>query len=138
MAVRCLSLKLLKNRNIFGPFMPLSGRGQRVARDFHLQTCIRCSNNHGTGDQEKGVRQFSKDSVGTELYFEEIFEHGFREDPLSDLRKYFYPESDDPIVIQLSNAVCVKEVLEVVTSLDNPSHEHITQVKNELHCLSNV
>ena len=141
MALRCLSLKLLKNRNIFGPFMPLSGGVRRWARDYHLQTCIRCSSTHGTGDQGQGVRQFSKvtDSVGTELYFEEIFEHGFAagEDPLFDLRNYFYPESDDPIVIQLSNAGCVMEVLEVVTSLDNPSHEHITQVEHELdlHCL---
>ena len=120
--------------------MPLSGGVRRWARDYHLQTCIRCSSSHGTGDQGQGVRQFSKvtDSVGTELYFEEIFEHGFAagEDPLFDLRNYFYPESDDPIVIQLSNAGCVMEVLEVVTSLDNPSHEHITQVMPELQCLS--
>ena len=130
MALRCLSTNLLKNRNIVGPFMPLMG-GR--ARDYHLQTCIRCSSTHGTGDKVQRVRQFSKvtDNVGTELYFEEIFEHGFAagEDPLFDLRNYFYPESDDPTVIQLSNAGCVMEVLEVVTSLDSPSHEHITQVE---------
>ena len=118
--------------------MPLSGGVRRWARYYHLQTCIRCSSTHGTGDQGKGVRQYSKvtDIVNTELYFEEIFEHGFGEDPLSDLRNYFYPESDDPIVIQLSNASSVMDVLEVVTSLDNPSHEHITQVMPELQCLS--
>jgi len=136
MALRCLSTNLLKNRNIVGPFMPLMG-GR--ARDYHLQTCIRCSSTQGTGDKVQSVRQFSKvtDNVGTELYFEEIFEHGFAagEDPLFDLRNYFYPESDDPTVIQLSNAGCVMEVLEVVTSLDSPSHEHITQSIATLHHL---
>ena len=131
MALRCLSLKILNNRNILGPFMPLVGR----VRDYHLQPCIRCSSTHRTGAPgEQAVRQFSKvtDNAGTELYFEEIFEYGFTsgEDPLFDLRNYFYPDSDDPTVIQLSNAGCVMEVLELVTSLDNPSHEHITQVRS--------
>lgn len=68
------------------------------------------------------------DNPGTELYFEEIFEHGFSEDPLFDLRNYFYPESEDATIIQLSNAGCVMEVLDVVTSMDKPEHQHITQV----------
>ena len=40
-----------------------------------------------------------KDSSLNEIYFEEIFEHGFEgEDPLFDLRNYLYPDSEDPNV----------------------------------------
>ena len=82
-----------------------------------------------TSDQQ--IRNFSKvtDNPGTELYFEEIFEHGFSgDDPLFDLRNYFYPDSDDPHVVKLSNAGCVLEVLDHVMSLEDPSYQQITQV----------
>ena len=125
--LRYLSINSLKNHNVFAPLLRLRG--------YHLQPCLRCHERAQpapvTGvNSEQQIRNFSKvtDNPGTELYFEEIFEHGFSEDPLFDLRNYFYPESEDPTIIQLSNAGCVMEVLDVVTSMDKPEHEHITQV----------
>eukprot|EP00090_Calanus_glacialis_P011596 TRINITY_DN19974_c0_g1_i1.p1 TRINITY_DN19974_c0_g1~~TRINITY_DN19974_c0_g1_i1.p1 ORF type:complete len:964 (-),score=236.03 TRINITY_DN19974_c0_g1_i1:108-2897(-) len=108
-------------------------------RTFHLHPSVQCS--------EKALpsvdfsRSFSKvtDNNATELYFEEIFEHGFTgEDPLFDLRNYFYPESEDPQVIQLSHAGCVLEVLEIVTKLEQFKHQHITQAVATLHHLQKL
>jgi len=86
-------------------------------------------------------RNFSKvtDNFATELYFEEIFEHGFiGEDLLFDLRNYFYPESDDPLIIQLSHAGCVVEVMELVTHLEEFKHQYITQAVATLHHLQKL
>ena len=97
-------------------------------REYHVAPCLRCK---VTNDQTQ-KRQFSKvtDSVATEVYFEEIFEYGFEgEDPLFDLRNYFYPESKNEAVIQLSNADCVAEVLDIINAIDHPQHEHLTQVR---------
>ena len=125
--LRYLSVHSLKNYNVYGPLLRFRG--------YHLQPCLRCQDRvppvTATGvNSDQQTRNFSKvtDNPGTELYFEEIFEHGFSEDPLFDLRNYFYPESEDPTIIQLSNAGCVMEVLDLVTSIENPEHQHITQV----------
>jgi len=87
-------------------------------------------------------RNFSKvtDNLSTELYFEEIFEHGFvgGEDLLFDLRNYFYPESDDPLIIQLSHAGCVVEVLDYVSNLEEFKHEYITQAVATIHHLQKL
>ena len=112
-------------------------------RDFHFQACYRCSEkSHTTISKITGnelqSRNFSKvtDNTATELYFEEIFDHGFSgEDPLFDLRNYFYPESEDPSIVQLSNAGCVLEVLDHVTKMSEPQHTHITQAVATLHHL---
>ena len=112
-------------------------------RDFHFQACYRCSDRSSTTitnipGSELQSRNFSKvtDNTATELYFEEIFDHGFSgEDPLFDLRNYFYPESDDPSIVQLSNAGCVLEVLDHVTNMTDPQHSHITQAVATLHHL---
>ena len=99
-------------------------------RKLHIHPCLQCSDQH-IMSTELQARSFSKvsDSQATELYFEEIFEHGFSgEDPLFDLRNYFYPESDDPVIIQLSHAGCVIEVLECITQMEEIKHQHITQV----------
>lgn len=86
-------------------------------------------------------RNFSKvtDNYATELYFEEIFEQGFiGEDLLFDLRNYFYPESDDPLIMQLSHAGCVVEVLEAVTNLETFRHQYITQAVATIHHLQKL
>ena len=132
LAARCWSLRLLKHRSILCPHLPHRSR--------HLQWCARCCVQAAPGLHLAPVqtRSFSKvtDNAGTELYFEEIFEHGFSgEDPLFDLRNYFYPDSEDATVIQLSNAGCVLEVLEVVTGLAAPGHQHLTQAVATLHHL---
>ena len=63
------------------------------------------------------------------MYFEEIFELGIEgEDPLFDLRHYFYPESVDPHLCTLSHAASVAEVLNCVTQLEQPTSQHLTQV----------
>ena len=63
------------------------------------------------------------------MYFEEIFELGIEgEDPLFDLRHYFYPESVDPHLPTLSHAASVAEVLNCVTQLEQPTSQHLTQV----------
>ena len=76
------------------------------------------------------------DSQIHELYFEEIFENGFSSgpDPLFDLRNYFYPESSDPHIMDLSNAGCVAEVLDTVAQMDQPSPQHLTQVMKTTLC----
>ena len=99
-------------------------------RTIHIHPCVQCSDK-SLSSPDLQARSFSKvtDNHATELYFEEIFEHGFSgEDPLFDLRNYFYPESEDPQIIQLSHAGCVLEVLECVTQMEDVKHEHITQV----------
>jgi len=106
-------------------------------RTLHIHPCLQCSDQHILST-ELQARSFSKvsDSQATELYFEEIFEHGFSgEDPLFDLRNYFYPESDDPVIIQLSHAGCVIEVLECITQMEEIKHQHITQAVATLHHL---
>ena len=120
-SLRHLSQRIIKQHrnNVIGPVLRL--------REYHVAPCLRCK---VTSDQQQ-KRQFSKvtDSVATEVYFEEIFEYGFEgEDPLFDLRNYFYPESKNEAVIQLSNADNVAEVLDIINAIDHPQHEHLTQV----------
>ena len=112
-------------------------------REFHFQACYRCSERSNTTitnlpGNELQSRNFSKvtDNTATELYFEEIFDHGFSgEDPLFDLRNYFYPESEDPSIVHLSNAGCVLEVLDHVTKMSDPQPQHMTQAVATLHHL---
>ena len=110
-------------------------------RDIHSQACYRCCENINTtlsNKPEMQTRNFSKvtDNTATELYFEEIFDYGFSgEDPLFDLRNYFYPDSEDPSIIQLATAGCVLEVLEHVTKMAAPENTHITQAVATLHHL---
>jgi len=92
---------------------------------------------------ESGVprRDFSKvtDNQATELYFEEIFEQGFAAgDPLFDLRNYFYPESEDPVIEQLSSAGCVAEVLETLSDQEQVETQHITQAVATIHHLQKL
>ena len=108
-------------------------------RKFHLRPSV-CSSD-GSMLTIDFHRPFSKvtDNHATELYFEEIFEHGFSgADPLFDLRNYFFPESDDPNIFKLSNAGCVLEVLECFANLKDYNHMHITQSVATLHHLQKL
>ena len=134
-AVRHLSSRIIRLGKMQVPVLHV--------RDIHFQACYRCSENINTVINNKPAtelqtRSFSKvtDNTATELYFEEIFDHGFSgEDPLFDLRNYFYPDSEDPSIICLSNAGCVQEVLDHVTKMTSPEHTHITQAVATLHHL---
>jgi len=79
------------------------------------------------------------DNQATELYFEEIFEQGFATgDPLFDLRNYFYPESEDPVVEQLSSAGSVAEVLETLAEQEKVETQHLTQAVATIHHLQKL
>ena len=128
-SLRHLTQRILKHHrnNVIGPVM------MRWRDSHHLQPCLRSRDKTSSSviitDQ---TRHFSKvtDNAATEVYFEEIFEYGFEgEDPLYNLRNYFYPDSENEAVIKLSNADCVAEVLDLITSIDHPEHQHLTQVR---------
>jgi len=79
---------------------------------------------------QPSVRSFSKvkDSAVTEVYFEEIFEHGFAgEDPLSDHRNYLYPDSEDPNIQALATAPSINDVFAIIEEIGKPSPQHIAQ-----------
>lgn len=87
------------------------------------------------------TRSFSKvaDNPITELYFEEVFEFGLREeDPLNDLRFYLYPDSTDPAILALASAGSVQTILDIIADLDAPSVEHLSQAVATLEHLQKL
>jgi len=87
------------------------------------------------------TRSFSKvaDNPFTELYFEEVFEFGLREeDPLNDLRYYLYPSSNDPAILALASAASVQTVLDIISDLNEPTIEQLTQAVATLEHLQKL
>ena len=92
------------------------------------------------GEEQKKYFNKVTDSQASELCFEEISEQGFDgSDPLYDLRNYFHPESEDPIIDKLSNANSVIEVLDVVArQVVKVDHQHLTQAVATIHHLQKL